>query len=338
MTPTPAASSLSPSEREPFARPAEVMEVPLAAATSPMYRVVTESGGHLSVLLEKAEAEWLAAAINAYAPSRGAREVVERHRRHVELSPGVGADVQCYALGVLDDVLIDLAARAPSPGGEPGPLGWYAVVAVRDVEETPGRCPYDWRSPVMRWEGADRERARLQAAYPDHGFSVVSVEPVGAAPEEKPSVEEFGSGPIKEAFGSPLLHDKSAPVPPVGLADAASRSSAGGDLVGAKGARLDEGEPTHTDWLNWLEAYMDAVVDGEEVLPINAGQADHLRFVLADLRSAGGPLAGEREAVAILLHDADAERDIDDMGLAAYYPLADRILSALSRTQEGEER
>lgn len=42
--------------------------------------------------------------------------VVQKHRRHVELSPGVGADLQRYALAVLDDVLDDLqAALIASP-------------------------------------------------------------------------------------------------------------------------------------------------------------------------------------------------------------------------------
>lgn len=35
-------------------------------------------------------------------------EVVEKHRRHVELSPGIGAKVQSYALAVCDDILSDL--------------------------------------------------------------------------------------------------------------------------------------------------------------------------------------------------------------------------------------
>lgn len=44
----------------------------------------------------------------AQAPQPEARQIVERHRRHVELSPGVGADVQRYALAVCDDILADL--------------------------------------------------------------------------------------------------------------------------------------------------------------------------------------------------------------------------------------
>ena len=39
-----------------------------------------------------------------------ARAIVEQHRRHVELSPGVGAEVQKYALAVCDDILADLNA------------------------------------------------------------------------------------------------------------------------------------------------------------------------------------------------------------------------------------
>ena len=47
-----------------------------------------------------------------YVPSE-ARAIVEKHRRHVELSPGVGEDVQKYALAVCDDILSDL----PISGG-----------------------------------------------------------------------------------------------------------------------------------------------------------------------------------------------------------------------------
>jgi hypothetical protein len=38
---------------------------------------------------------------------------VERHRRHVELSPGVGEDAQKYALAVCDDILADLQRPQP---------------------------------------------------------------------------------------------------------------------------------------------------------------------------------------------------------------------------------
>lgn len=34
--------------------------------------------------------------------------IVQRHRRHVELSPGAGEEVQRYALAVCDDILSDL--------------------------------------------------------------------------------------------------------------------------------------------------------------------------------------------------------------------------------------
>ena len=36
------------------------------------------------------------------------KDIVLKHRRHVELSPGVGKDVQDYALAVCDDILADL--------------------------------------------------------------------------------------------------------------------------------------------------------------------------------------------------------------------------------------
>ena len=44
--------------------------------------------------------------------------LVQKHRRHVELSPGVGADAQGYGLAVCDDMLADLAVlpvHAPTP-------------------------------------------------------------------------------------------------------------------------------------------------------------------------------------------------------------------------------
>ena len=41
-------------------------------------------------------------------PDKNGRSIVEQHRRHIELSPGVGADVQKYALAVCDDISADL--------------------------------------------------------------------------------------------------------------------------------------------------------------------------------------------------------------------------------------
>lgn len=40
-----------------------------------------------------------------------AHVIVQRHRRHVELSPGVGEDVQKYALAVCDDIINDLLPK-----------------------------------------------------------------------------------------------------------------------------------------------------------------------------------------------------------------------------------
>lgn len=43
--------------------------------------------------------------------------IVQKHRRHVELSPGAGADVQSYAIAVCDDILADLSRpQLPSEG------------------------------------------------------------------------------------------------------------------------------------------------------------------------------------------------------------------------------
>lgn len=73
-----------------------------------------------------------------------ARRVVERHRYHVSLSPGVGAEVQRYALAVLDDVLKDLPApQAPQDGErkrviqtEDGPLDLGEdFEAIQDLAE-----------------------------------------------------------------------------------------------------------------------------------------------------------------------------------------------------------
>lgn len=55
--------------------------------------------------------------------SAGPEAVIERHRRHVEQSPGIGEDVQRYTLAVCDAILADLrAAPQPAPAkivGEP---------------------------------------------------------------------------------------------------------------------------------------------------------------------------------------------------------------------------
>jgi hypothetical protein len=45
---------------------------------------------------------------------RVALQLVAKHRRHVELSPGVGEDVQRYALAVLDDLAADFTLT-PAP-------------------------------------------------------------------------------------------------------------------------------------------------------------------------------------------------------------------------------
>lgn len=42
-----------------------------------------------------------------------ARKIVEKHRLHVEASPGVGEEVQGYALAVCDDILFDLDHQTP---------------------------------------------------------------------------------------------------------------------------------------------------------------------------------------------------------------------------------
>jgi hypothetical protein len=51
---------------------------------------------------------------------REARKIVERHRRHVELSPGVGASEQAYGLAVCDDILTDLQMLSSVPQGTAG--------------------------------------------------------------------------------------------------------------------------------------------------------------------------------------------------------------------------
>ena len=44
-----------------------------------------------------------------------AEKVVQRHRRHVELSPGVGDEVQKYGIAVADDILLDFAILRGTP-------------------------------------------------------------------------------------------------------------------------------------------------------------------------------------------------------------------------------
>jgi hypothetical protein len=42
------------------------------------------------------------------APFDEAVDIVAQHRRHVELSPGIGKEVQDYALMLCDDIAMDL--------------------------------------------------------------------------------------------------------------------------------------------------------------------------------------------------------------------------------------
>lgn len=56
------------------------------------------------------------------------RELIMKHRHHVELSPGVGEDAQHYALAVIDNILIDVAALAPPSSAAEGPKSERAIV------------------------------------------------------------------------------------------------------------------------------------------------------------------------------------------------------------------
>ncbi len=66
--------------------------------------------------------------------------IILRHRRHVELSPGIGDDAQRYALAVCDEILDDMRALSPALSWEPschacgGPIEIGKPVAIYHVE------------------------------------------------------------------------------------------------------------------------------------------------------------------------------------------------------------
>lgn len=47
-------------------------------------------------------------------------EIIQKHLRHVQLSPGVGVAKQGYAIGVIDDILAEISGIHPAPAGGNG--------------------------------------------------------------------------------------------------------------------------------------------------------------------------------------------------------------------------
>lgn len=60
-----------------------------------------------------------------------ARKPIAKHRRQIELSPGVGVDAQRYALAACDDILADLEIEAAQQGKEYPPLT-RAIIYLTD--------------------------------------------------------------------------------------------------------------------------------------------------------------------------------------------------------------
>jgi hypothetical protein len=68
------------------------------------------------------------------------RRVLDKHRRHIEMSPGAGEPQQRYALATLDDVESDLRAALSPAAEDRTPCGCGHPVAYHR-EENPG-CMY----------------------------------------------------------------------------------------------------------------------------------------------------------------------------------------------------
>jgi hypothetical protein len=84
------------------------------------------------------------------------QQVIGRHRRHVEESPGVGADRQQYALSVLDDVepdVLAVLAAERTAREQDRQVAESFFAAAREGE----------RMLRERMEQAEQERDRLRA-------------------------------------------------------------------------------------------------------------------------------------------------------------------------------
>lgn len=67
----------------------------------------------------------------------GLAEIVRRHRREIELSPGVGAEVQRYGIAVCDDILGDLERSAVSETAS-------RCQKCGAICDNAGKCPNQW--------------------------------------------------------------------------------------------------------------------------------------------------------------------------------------------------
>jgi hypothetical protein len=140
-------------------------------------------------------------------------ELIAKHRRHVELSPGVGEDVQRYALAVLDDLAADLALTA-SPQAAPEGWGpshrqpWHeqedaASPQVQGVEAV----AWQYRTPKLLsdgwhpWQQCDKELFDELTEHGSYAGRPVQVRALCVTPQRAPGVDEV------DAVGAALFRD-----------------------------------------------------------------------------------------------------------------------------------
>ena len=86
-------------------------------------------------------------------------EVIQRHVRQIDLSPGIGEDKQRYGRALLQDVLDDLKAHTPTP--PPNTVPVRIAVAVNAAgrwdaqgnSEGPDERMMDWANENVGYDG-----------------------------------------------------------------------------------------------------------------------------------------------------------------------------------------
>ncbi|HEU4344772.1 MAG TPA: hypothetical protein VFU31_24755 [Candidatus Binatia bacterium] len=90
----------------------------------------------------------------ALAGERTVYDIIFKHRRHVEQSPGAGADAQSYALAVIDDIEADLRRSLSAPSASAGTpearLRWIGQLAQTYC----GHSPFSSEPPEVAIERA----------------------------------------------------------------------------------------------------------------------------------------------------------------------------------------
>jgi hypothetical protein len=79
--------------------------------------------------------------VDAPKPESNAEQVVQRHRRQIELSPGVGSDTQAYGIAVCDDILNDLRVAGL---GAVTPTSIFASAQRAQGGDVPAPTPSAW--------------------------------------------------------------------------------------------------------------------------------------------------------------------------------------------------